>query len=92
MIACLYGRRGDEYINPKTLLAQGKLALILLTRLDKSKVLVNLESIKFVESTPDTLLVFLNGDSLIVRESLEEIDTRVLEYRSKLLSLTASPR
>ncbi len=46
--------------------------MIMLTRLDNSKVLVNLETVKFIESTPDTLLSFLNGDSVMVRESLEE--------------------
>ncbi len=63
--------------------------MILLTRLDNSRILVNLETVKFVESTPDTLLSFLNGDSLIVRESLEEIEKRVVEYRMKVLALSA---
>lgn len=59
--------------------------MILLTRLDKSKVLVNIETVKFFESTPDTLVTFLNGDSLIVTESLEEIESRVVEYKRKVL-------
>ncbi len=65
--------------------------MILLTRLDNSRILVNLETVKFVESTPDTLISFLNGDSLIVRESLEEIEKRVVEYRMKVLAF-APPR
>ncbi len=64
--------------------------MILLTRLDNTKILVNLETVKCVESTPDTLVSFLNGDNLIVRESLEEIDTRVIEYRVRVLSLASS--
>jgi flagellar protein FlbD len=82
----LYADRGEGYDKLKAHPEQGKTPLILLTRLDNSKILVNLESIKFIESTPDTLVVFLNGDSLIVRESLEEIDARVLSYRHKLLA------
>ena len=62
--------------------------LILLTRLDNSKVLVNLETVKCVESTPDTLLSFVTGDSVIVRESLEEVDRLVLQYRVRLLAMT----
>ena len=61
--------------------------MILLTRLDNSSVLVNLETVKFFEATPDTIIVFVNGDSLIVRESLEEIDRRVVEYRVRILTL-----
>lgn len=60
--------------------------MILLTRLDKSKVLVNIETVKFFESTPDTLVIFINGDSLIVSESLEEIEARVVEYKRKVLN------
>jgi flagellar protein FlbD len=59
--------------------------VILLTRLDKSKVLVNIETVKFFESTPDTVVMFLNGDSLIVTESLEEVEARVVEYKRKVL-------
>lgn len=62
--------------------------MILLTRLDNSKILINLETVKFIESTPDTLVSFVNGDSVMVRESLEEIDRRVIEYRVKILSLS----
>jgi flagellar protein FlbD len=59
--------------------------VILLTRLDNKKFLVNLDTIKFIESTPDTLISFVNGDNIIVRESLDDIEQRVLEYRIKAL-------
>lgn len=59
--------------------------MILLTRLDKTKLLVNLESIKYIESTPDTLVTFLNGDTIIVLESLEDIEKAVIDYRVKTL-------
>ena len=61
--------------------------MIRLTRLDNSPVLVSLEAVKYIEATPDTVVSFLNGDSVIVRESLEEVDNRVLQYRARLLSL-----
>ena len=64
--------------------------MIRLTRLDNSPLLVSLDAIKYIESTPDSVISFLNGDSLIVRESLDEIDQRVLEYRVNLLSLVKS--
>jgi flagellar protein FlbD len=60
--------------------------VILLTRLDKSRVLVNIETVKLFESTPDTVVIFLNGDSMIVTESLEEIEARVIEYKRKVLT------
>ena len=60
--------------------------MILLTRLDNSQILVNLDAVKFLEATPDTLISFINGDSLIVRESLQEIDRLVVEYRSRVIA------
>ncbi len=60
--------------------------MILLTRLDKSRVLVNIETVKLFECTPDTVVIFLNGDSMIVTESLEEVEARVIEYKRKVLT------
>jgi flagellar protein FlbD len=63
--------------------------VILLTKLDKTRILVNLETIKYVEATPDSLIRFLNGDSVIVAESLDEIHERVLESRVRTLTRVA---
>lgn len=59
--------------------------MILLTKLDKSRVLVSLENIKYIESTPDTLVRFVNGDMLIVCESLNEISTLVTNFKVQCL-------
>ncbi len=64
--------------------------MIFLTRLDKSLVLVNFDTVKYIEATPDTVISFVNGDTMIAVESLEEIDSRVLQYKARLLSLTRS--
>ena len=60
--------------------------MILLTKLDNSKVLLNLEAVKYMEATPDTLILFNNSDKLIVRESLEEIQQSVIKLRAEVLS------
>ncbi len=60
--------------------------MILLTKLDKSKVLVSLDNIKFIESTPDTLVRFVNGDMLIVSESLDEITRLVEDFKIRCLA------
>lgn len=61
--------------------------MICLTKLDKSPFLLNLEAVKYIESTPDSLIIFQNGDSSFVLESLDEIQTRVLEYKARVLEL-----
>lgn len=64
--------------------------MIMLTKLDNSPVLVNIEGIKYIESTPDTLIRYLNGDTMIVRESLEDIERRVLELKQRIFNEQAS--
>ena len=59
--------------------------MIILTKLDKSPIVVSLESIKFIESMPDTLIFFLNGDSIIVRESLDELIEKTVEFKRKVI-------
>ena len=69
---------------------KGNRIVIFLTRLDKSLILVNFDTVKYIEAAPDTIVSFVNGDTMIAVESLEEIDLRVLQYKARLLSLTRS--
>ncbi len=64
--------------------------LILLTKLDDSPVLINLETVKYCESTPDTRIIFVNGDSVIVKENLETIENKVVALKSRIVK-EASP-
>ena len=59
--------------------------MILVTKLDRSSVLLNLESVKFFEKSPDTIVFFLNGDTMIIRESLEEVQRLVTEQRVRIV-------
>ena len=58
--------------------------MIILTKLDDSSFLVNLDSIKYIEAIPDSLISFLNGDTVLVKESLEEIQKKMIEYKRKI--------
>lgn len=58
--------------------------MISLTRINGRVVVVNAELIKFVESTPDTMLTLINGDHLIVRESVDEVVGRAIEFARRI--------
>jgi len=60
--------------------------MITLTKLDQSKVLINLDSVKYIESTPDSLIRFLNGDSVIVKENFDEIEKLSIHFKQKCLN------
>lgn len=42
--------------------------------------IVNAELIRFIEQTPDTLITLISGDKLLVKESMEEVVRRAIEY------------
>jgi flagellar protein FlbD len=64
--------------------------MILLTKLDNKEILVTLETIKYIESVPDTIVFFTNGDSIMVKESLQEVVSRVEKHQSDILRLASS--
>lgn len=63
--------------------------MIELTRLNGKPMVLNSDLIKTAEASPDTMLTLINGEKLIVRETLEEVVERVLGYRAKLLAAVA---
>jgi flagellar protein FlbD len=54
--------------------------VIKLTRLNGSPFVVNADVIRTIESRPDTTIVLMNGESFIVKETLEEVVARAIEY------------
>ena len=58
--------------------------MITLTRLNKRVVVLNAELIKMLEATPDTIITLINGDTMVVRESVEEVVRRAIEYARQI--------
>jgi flagellar protein FlbD len=63
--------------------------MIELTRLNGRPMVLNSDLIKIAEASPDTMLTLINGEKLIVRETIEEVQEKVLAYRSRLLAVVA---
>jgi flagellar protein FlbD len=61
--------------------------MIPLTRLNNSAFVVNAELIKFIESTPDTMITLTSGERLLVKESSDEVIRRVIQYGRTLRRL-----
>lgn len=68
--------------------------MITLTRLGGERFLLNAELIRYVESRPDTFITLTSGERLVVREEMNEVLARAVEYqRSKYLwPAAAQPR
>jgi flagellar protein FlbD len=54
--------------------------LITLTRLNGKPFVVNAELIRTIEERPDTTIVLINGDTLIVKEKMQDVVARAIEY------------
>jgi flagellar protein FlbD len=54
--------------------------MIQLTRLNGQLFVLNAERIRYVEATPDTLVCCDTGDKLMVKESLQEVMRRAIDY------------
>ena len=64
--------------------------MIALTKLDNQTVLINLETVKYIEQVPDTIVFFTNGDSLMVKESLEDISEKFQHMQAEILKSSKS--
>ena len=58
--------------------------MIELTQLSGKTFWVNPHQIETAESTPDTTLHMLSGNRIVVREDIDTLRARIVEYRRKI--------
>lgn len=66
--------------------------MILVTRLDGTRVVVNAELIETLEAVPETVIVLVTRRRIMIRESVDEVIERVLTYRRALAVPADAPR
>lgn len=54
--------------------------MITLTRLNDTRFVINAELIRTVEERPDTTIVLVNGETFIVKESMDAVVAKAIEY------------
>jgi flagellar protein FlbD len=55
--------------------------MIKLTRLNEMEIVVNADQIKYVESTPDTIITLMNNEKILVIDSMDEVIRKVVEFK-----------
>jgi len=58
--------------------------MIKVSRLNGSEYYINPHQIESVEIHPDTTLLMLSGKHVVVKETVEELIDRIVEYRSRI--------
>ena len=58
--------------------------MIVLTKRNQEKFLVNHLQIECIESIPESKITMMNHDYYLVRESVEEIINKIAEYNAKV--------
>jgi flagellar protein FlbD len=58
--------------------------VIALTRLNGHPVMVNCDLIEALEETPDTVVTLTSGNKLIVRDSMAEVQRKIIEFKRKI--------
>ncbi|MEM1211524.1 MAG: flagellar FlbD family protein [Planctomycetota bacterium] len=61
--------------------------MITVTRLNGKPLVINAEIIRTVESNPDTTIKLLNGDTILVKENLQEVVDLAIDYGRALRKL-----
>ncbi len=58
--------------------------MIFLSKLNNRAVVINADLIKMIEATPDTLITLINGDHLMVKETVEEVVDKAIDYARRV--------
>ena len=58
--------------------------MILLTKRNREKFLLNHTQIECIESIPEVKVTMMNHDFFLVRESVEEIIDKIADYNAKV--------
>ncbi len=61
--------------------------MIVLTKRNHEKFLVNHLQIEYIESIPESKIVMMNHDYYLVRESTEEIIDKIARYNAKVMDI-----
>ena len=61
--------------------------MIVLTKRNHEKFLVNHLQIEYIETIPESKIVMMNHDFYLVRESTEEIIEKIAKYNAKVMDI-----
>jgi len=58
--------------------------MIALTRLNGHPIMLNCDLIEALEETPDTVVTLVSGNKLVVRDSLRDVQRKIIDFKRKI--------
>jgi len=58
--------------------------MIPLRRLNNQPIMVNPDLIESLEATPDTVVTLTSGNKLLVRDSMDEVREKIIEFKRRV--------
>lgn len=58
--------------------------MIPLRRLNNQPIMVNPDLIESLEATPDTVVTLTSGNKLIIRDSMDEVREKIIEFKRRI--------
>lgn len=58
--------------------------MIPVNRLNDQQILINPHLIEMIEATPDTVITLTTGKKLVVKDGVDEIVARIIQYRQTI--------
>ncbi len=58
--------------------------MISLRRLNNKPIMINADLIESLESTPDTVVTLTSGNKLLVRDSMEEVQQKIIAFKRQI--------
>ena len=56
------------------------------TRLNGQKIVINCELIEYIDANPDTTITLTTTNKFVVKESIEEVIDKIVQYKNKVFS------
>jgi flagellar protein FlbD len=63
--------------------------MIKVTRLNDATLMINVDRIQSLQAIPETVITFTNNDKIMVKEPLEEVSQRIVDYQRTIYSNSA---
>jgi len=58
--------------------------MIEVKRLNDTVFVINSDLIEFIESTPDTLVTMTTGKKIVIKDTVDEVIKKVIQYRRSI--------